>query len=233
MQAGPRLRENLERDLEHNGAAFAKTWLTLADVNAIAALADAEYARRVSVTASGGAPPVEQAAMWSRRTIPLATLLSMSVIREQIITDPLLWFAAAYLGKSPELRQDSFVRKILPQDQQTHLPFHQDDTIARQRVLNLWIALGPCGENAPSIEIVLGSGAGGLLSVVGPPDHTVPVERARLAEEDVRARYAENRFIRPVFAAGDALIFTGGTIHRTHSVPNMTAPRTSIELRLG
>ncbi len=81
-----------------------------------------------------------------------------------------------------------------------------------------WIALTPCGERAPGLEWV-DAPLDGLL------------RPSELAEDAVAARFDAGRFLRPVLAPGDALLFDGLLLHRTHSTAAMTEMRTSLELR--
>src|SRR5437764_13009699 len=81
-----------------------------------------------------------------------------------------------------------------------------------------WIALGACGLEAPGLEIVTRR----LEGLLAP---------AELVDERVQARFAPEEFWRPVMEAGDAVLFRGDILHRTHVTPAMTKDRTSIELR--
>ena len=82
----------------------------------------------------------------------------------------------------------------------------------------LWIALTPCGEAAPSLQWVDCTLAG-LLS---PPE---------LTPEAVVARFGQGALQHAVLQAGDALLFDGLCLHRTHLTPGMTRARSSLELR--
>ena len=81
-----------------------------------------------------------------------------------------------------------------------------------------WIALTPCGGDAPALEFVRRDFAS-----------VQPV--AGLADAQLRNRFPENAFFRPEMNAGDGVIFRGGTLHRTHLAPSMQRDRTSVELR--
>lgn len=85
-------------------------------------------------------------------------------------------------------------------------------------MVTCWIALTPCGDDAPGLELA-GPGRRDLL----PPD--------ALAECRIRTAHRAEDCDRPVLAAGDALVFTGGLLHRTHVTRTMTRARTSIEMR--
>jgi len=81
-----------------------------------------------------------------------------------------------------------------------------------------WIALNPCGEHAPGLEIV----SCPLTTLLPPAD---------LADDRVRAQFAPDEFFRPLFQTGDAVVMRGSVLHRTFVTPLMTRDRTSLELR--
>lgn len=85
-------------------------------------------------------------------------------------------------------------------------------------MITLWIPRAACGVDAPSLELI-DAPAGRLLR----PEELEP-SRVRDAHED-------RAFVRPALAAGDALLFGGDIVHRTHATPTMTRVRTSLELR--
>jgi len=89
---------------------------------------------------------------------------------------------------------------------------------AVRHVVTCWIALTPCGADAPSLEL-LGVPLSGVLGL------------AALHDETLRCTHPADCFIRPVLDAGDALFFAGGVAHRTHATPSMRRARTSLELR--
>jgi ectoine hydroxylase-related dioxygenase (phytanoyl-CoA dioxygenase family) len=85
-------------------------------------------------------------------------------------------------------------------------------------MVTCWIALGPCGVESPGLELVTRR----LEGLLAP---------AELTDERVRERFAPEQFSRPVMVPGDAVLFCGDILHRTHVTPAMTKDRTSIELR--
>ncbi len=85
-------------------------------------------------------------------------------------------------------------------------------------IWTLWIALTPCGEHAPSLQWVAAEAAG-LLS---PED---------LQHDALVQRYGAAAMPHAVLQPGDALLFGGLCVHRTHLNPAMTQPRLSLELR--
>jgi ectoine hydroxylase-related dioxygenase (phytanoyl-CoA dioxygenase family) len=82
----------------------------------------------------------------------------------------------------------------------------------------LWIALTACGRQAPSLEWVSAPPRGLLL----PPE---------LTAEAMATRFAPQTFEHAELQAGDALLFDGLLLHRTHCTPQMAQPRSSLELR--
>lgn len=103
------------------------------------------------------------------------------------------------------------------QDGALHLDF---DAPRREllRMLTCWIALTPCGDTAPGLEVIR-------------PGLADPLQPADLTDGAISARFDPATRWRPVMAAGDALLFDGGTVHRTLVEPAMRDDRTSIELR--
>ena len=85
-------------------------------------------------------------------------------------------------------------------------------------MVTCWVALTPCGQQAPGLELVRQR-----------LDSLLP--SSELIEERVNARFPTERLWRPVLEPGDMLLFSGGTLHRTHVESHMDADRTSIELR--
>jgi ectoine hydroxylase-related dioxygenase (phytanoyl-CoA dioxygenase family) len=85
-------------------------------------------------------------------------------------------------------------------------------------MLTCWIALTPCGVDAPGLEWV------------DCPDLPLQLPAA-LSAQEVLARHPAQSLIRPELQAGDALLFDGALLHRTHLLPGMAQARTSLELR--
>lgn len=86
------------------------------------------------------------------------------------------------------------------------------------RMVTCWVALDPCGEDAPGLELVCPP-MDGLLAP------------SQLLDQGVRALFRKDQFCRPVLEPGDALLFRGDILHRTHVSQEMTKDRTSVELR--
>jgi ectoine hydroxylase-related dioxygenase (phytanoyl-CoA dioxygenase family) len=90
-------------------------------------------------------------------------------------------------------------------------------------LVTCWIALTDCGADAPGLELLAGSPA----RVLGLAD----LQDGALRAAARRQGRTDESFERPVLAAGDALVFGGAVVHRTHVAPAMTRVRTSLELR--
>jgi len=85
-------------------------------------------------------------------------------------------------------------------------------------MMTAWIALDSCGLEAPGLE---------LLRI--PIQALVPP--SELSDNLIRGRFNTDSFWRPAMESGDALLFPGDILHRTHVTPHMTKTRTSLELR--
>jgi hypothetical protein len=85
-------------------------------------------------------------------------------------------------------------------------------------MVTCWVPLGRCGALAPGLELVAHPS-----SALLPP--------ADLAEARVLSQFGPDARVRPELEGGDALLFPGGALHRTHVTPQMRHDRTSIELR--
>jgi len=85
-------------------------------------------------------------------------------------------------------------------------------------MVTCWLPLNPCGRDAPGLELIARR-VTRLLPVIA------------LRDEYLRATFPLEAFWRPVLKPGDALLFEGGTLHRTFVTPEMASDRTSIEFR--
>jgi hypothetical protein len=89
------------------------------------------------------------------------------------------------------------------------------------RALNVWIALGDCGVSAPGMNIV----AKRLPGVV----KTGSKFAAWTTNPEAAKEVAEGSAVRPVFAAGDAIIFDHLRLHRTATDYGLSNKRYAIE----
>jgi hypothetical protein len=94
-------------------------------------------------------------------------------------------------------------------------PFPADSIL---RMVTCWVPLTACGLDAPGLELVTRH----LEKLLAPEE---------LMHERVTTLFASAEFSRPVMEAGDALIFPGNILHRTHVGGHMMKDRTSVELR--
>lgn len=162
---------------------------------------------------------------------PLASLAApdTTAVLQAVGRSPLRALVEQALGPAPPCNLDqSWVRHGRPphgwhQDgalrfdfiAQADRPLHDADLLAMR---TCWIALTPCGSDAPGLEWV---------------DAAQPrlLRPAELQPEAVAARHDAALFRRPVMQPGDAIVFDGRLLHRTHVDAAMTRPRTSLELR--
>ncbi len=180
----------------------------------------AEWLDALNVSASG--PPASR---------PLSSLAApdAAVVLQALRRSPVAASVEQALGPAPPCNLDqSWVRHGWPphswhQDgalrfdfiARAEQPLHDEDLLA---MCTCWIALTPCGADAPGLEWV---------------DAQQPrlLRPAELEPGAVAARYDAALFRRPVMLPGDALVFDGRLLHRTHWDPAMTQQRTSLELR--
>lgn len=85
-------------------------------------------------------------------------------------------------------------------------------------LVTVWIALVPCGDDAPSLEWIAN----------GPRDLHPP---QALSDTALAQRFGLAARGRARMAPGDALVFGGALLHRSHHDVAMTCPRDSVELR--
>lgn len=129
-----------------------------------------------------------------------------------------------YLGERPVLGANKTTLRRVPVD--ANADWHQDGAFLGPgiRTLNVWIALSDCGIDAPGLDIVprrfdtvQETGTGGAIFdwAVGPEVVAGLADRAPVE--------------RPVFRAGDCVLFDELCLHRTALEPTMMNPRYAIE----
>src|SRR5262245_176618 len=130
-----------------------------------------------------------------------------------------------YFGERPALSANKCTLRRVPADASTN--WHQDGAFLGRHVqtLNLWLALSPCGSDAPGLDIVpqrfddiFPTGTDGAIF-----DWSVS---PTLVEE---AAGGADAIVRPQFSPGDALLFDHLFVHRTGISPGMTRDRWAIE----
>ncbi len=129
-----------------------------------------------------------------------------------------------YLGERPALSVNKCTLRRVPLG--TLGEWHQDGAFLGDqiRTVNVWLALTHCGDTAPGMDVVprripevLETGVDGAYFdwSVGPGT----VEKAK----------GQEGIVRPIFEAGDALLFDERFLHRTAADPSMTQERYAVE----
>ena len=202
--------------------ATCATWLSSID-DAYTRVADARHGVFVAESSSFRLPAIEGL------TIDAVWTALSTVVRQG---------CADLLGPAIEIDADQcwvrrqFAPAMAPDRHRPH-SWHQDGALgydfsghaglappadALLRMVTFWIALTPCGVDAPGLELV-----------------TEPIDELLLPSDLREAAVDESRpaarRVRPVMGPGDVAIFTGDVLHRTHRTTSMTRTRTSIELR--
>jgi hypothetical protein len=129
-----------------------------------------------------------------------------------------------YLGEPPAMSVKKCTLRRVPADTGTN--WHQDGAFLGDgiRTLNVWVALSPCGDDSPSLDVVprrmeriLETGTDGASF-----DWSVGEAVVDRVKGDVE-------IVRPRFAAGDAMLFDEMFLHRTGVSEGMTRDRYTIE----
>ena len=129
-----------------------------------------------------------------------------------------------FFGEQPALLAKKWTLRRVPHDS-GESGWHQDGAFMGGdiRSLNVWLSLSHCGDDAPGLDIVArrfeeivptGSDGAWLDWNVGP----------RMVE-----RVANGSVTRPIFEAGDAMIFDHMLLHRTAVDAGMTRDRYAVE----
>ncbi|MCE9657212.1 MAG: phytanoyl-CoA dioxygenase family protein [Burkholderiales bacterium] len=171
----------------------------------------------------------------SLRARALAPSLDLAAVAAALLAGEVGALSRGLLGDELALNLDQcWVRRQYAPDRSPpgHAPhsWHQDGALAFDflgagssegallAMATCWIALTPCGVDAPGLELI-DRDAGSLLPLSALPDSVV------------RATHPERDFKRPILDPGDALVFGGGVLHHTHVAAAMRHDRTSLELR--
>ena len=132
--------------------------------------------------------------------------------------------AREYLGERPALSANTCTVRRVPVE--TDAGWHQDGAFLGPgiRALNVWLALTPCGRDAPGLDLLPRR----LDHIVETGTHGSYFDWA-VGAELVESLARETPIVRPEFDAGDAMIFDDLLLHRTAVDPNMVRPRHAIE----
>ena len=127
-----------------------------------------------------------------------------------------------YFGEWPALSAKKSTLRRASADSPTE--WHQDGAFlgTDTRTLNAWVALTPCGVDAPSIDVVPQAFEGTVETGTDDALFAWSVSSAEV-------RSVGRAPVRPVFEPGDALLFDQLTLHRTGVDPTMTHDRYAIE----
>lgn len=234
--------------LKRAGAALVRGALHGTQVTRWREMADTQFARIQVQVQTEGLEAVRQRFPPGHQYIPQVSSLSLEsvfdaaeidCILRSLATPALMEPLALELGQASACNLDrAWVRRqyAIHRRPPGHVPhsWHQDGALlypfdptgtkapepgALLSMVTCWIALTSCGAHAPGLELVLQR-----QDAAWPPES--------LADDRVRADFAAEQFWRPVMEPGDAILFSGGTLHRTHVKDSMTADRTSLELRI-
>jgi len=130
-----------------------------------------------------------------------------------------------YLGERPFLSANKCALRRVPAEEMSG-GWHQDGAFLGEDVgaFNCWIALTRCGVDAPGLDIV--PRRFDRLLESGSPEAYF---KWSLSDNDVLIAAKGVPLARPVFEAGDALLFDHRLVHRTATSPAMTLERHAIE----
>ena len=129
-----------------------------------------------------------------------------------------------YLGERPAISVNKATLRRAAPTVSTEW-WHQDGAFLGEgiRALNVWLALTDCGRDAPGMDVVARRLNGVVESGTEDADFEWSVGR-RLVD-----RVSEGRISRPVFRAGDALLFDHLCLHKTAASEDMTKTRYATE----
>ena len=104
--------------------------------------------------------------------------------------------------------------------------WHQDGAFlgAGIRTVNVFLSLSPCGEAAPGLDVVPRR----VDHIVETGTHGAWFDWS-VGPELVERIAADAGVVRPIFEAGDALLFDELFLHQTASDPAMPKPRFAVE----
>jgi hypothetical protein len=128
-----------------------------------------------------------------------------------------------YLGERPALSVKKCTLRRVPIT--TGSDWHQDGAFLGEgiRTVNVWLTLSHCGDVAPGLDVVADRMPGVLET---------GTEGAKFdwsVGPGVVERVGHGKIVRPVFEAGDALLFDDFNLHSTAVSPEMTDTRYAIE----
>jgi len=240
------MRGRLTESVASDGIFFRRGALAKNRLIKLKAAIDALYAELESARKNGDTATIASLIREPERFIPTASSFTLGAILglnlTELLTELTTSAAGAWIKNALGERlmcnlDQSWVRRQYAPSRYPllHAPhgWHQDGALkfdflsrtnrelppdAMLSMVTCWISLDACGLDAPGLELVA-ERLDGLLS---------PQE---LRTDSLQMRFTSYKFWRPILESGDALLFRGDILHRTHVLPTMTNDRTSIELR--
>lgn len=136
----------------------------------------------------------------------------------------LLELIARYFGERPALSLKKGTLRDVPPDTQSG--WHQDGAFlgAEVRALNVWVALSPCGVDAPSLDLVASR-----LDELAPTGTEGATYQWSVGDEVAERVAGPGGIASPRFEPGDAVLFDQMNLHRTGARPGHTRHRLAIE----
>lgn len=221
----------LDRLLTNCGAVLLRRFLDAAVVRSLIALSETLFQDREEKRARGELTE-KQEREYQRSSFSFRELNERFPQEANAVRDPhYVGMATRYLQKEPTPWHITAIRRVNPGNAATILPFHQDQAVMVRPSLNLWVALTPCGRTAPGLEMVL-TDKTDLLETCSPEETPFATNRQQIDPRVVERIFGSEALWRPEFEPGDAMIFKGTTVHRSHVTPAMTEPRLDAEMRL-
>jgi hypothetical protein len=128
-----------------------------------------------------------------------------------------------YLGERPALSVKKCTLRRVPVT--TGSDWHQDGAFLGEgiRTVNVWLTLTHCGDDAPGLDVVAKRMPGVLETGTDGAKFDWSVGPG------VVDRVAEGKVVRPIFEAGDALLFDDFNLHSTAVSEGMSRSRYAIE----
>lgn len=132
--------------------------------------------------------------------------------------------ATDYFGESPALSLMKIAHRRLPPTATGG--WHQDAAVYGEtaRTLNVWLPVSRCGDVAPGLDVWPHP-----LDSIVPTVGTEGVAEFTADPQQVAAMMRDRPPVRPVFDAGDAVIFDQWLLHQTGASPDYTERRYGFE----
>jgi hypothetical protein len=231
--------------MQHYGCVLVRGLISVPDVlqmRAITAQTYEIYDRDYHETKFGGAPSdglfIQPEAFLKDRSL-LRTFrdygglllsscpLAATSVVAMLSRSPVRTYIEDYFGAPIGLSANSSSVRLSERSSTVRRVFHQDGNFLGGKdteTINCWIALDPCGVDAPSMEVF--PQRVDHLMPVGEAGATTPWE---IQEEVVYRQLGKDNAWVPEFRAGDAFLFDHTHVHRTHVTPMMKKDRYALE----